>query len=311
MSNGNINDAPKPAHSEWLEFAGGFGSIEEDRRQFLDPPTIVPTGFGELDRRYLNAGMVPGVYTVMAEPGAGKSALAIQVALSVAKAGGRVLYLSAEMERSQCVARAASNLAFAEGPGSNTFRWSDWERMGRSESGRVVGLAALERLHERCPGLVFADRWGLDGESGGTVEDAGAVAARAKALGMDLLVVDYLQALEPPAEYEGDTFGAITSVTKVLTGLARRLRVPVLLISSMGRAARKLDAGETIGGGYGSSRIEYDATAQFALEKTGESADGCPVVALHITKNRRGPLTPKREGIRLVFDAEHNRLSEF
>ena len=290
--------------NDWTRFAARFGTPKGDVEAFLNPPDTIPTGLHELDREYLNGGMVPGVYTVMAEPGTGKSALALQVAMNVAGQGGRVLYLTAELTRNECVARAASSLSATEGSDVPAFSWSDWERMGRNEEGRKHGQDAIRQLHTICPGIVFADTLGI-----GDADAIDAVAEEAKAAGMQLLVVDYLQAIDPPHVEGATQFEGITSVCKLFTALAKELQVPVLLISSMGRAAQA-SGPDTVGGGYGTSRIEYDAQAQMRLTKTAETFEGGRVVKLHVTKNRRGPITPGK-GIELAFDGAHNRFTDF
>ena len=65
-----------------------------------------PTGIGELDR-VLSGGLVPGSVTLLGgEPGVGKSTLLTQVAATMANAGGRVLYVSAEESSQQVRLRA-------------------------------------------------------------------------------------------------------------------------------------------------------------------------------------------------------------
>jgi DNA repair protein RadA/Sms len=65
-----------------------------------------PTGISELDR-VLAGGLVPGSVTLLGgEPGVGKSTLLTQVAASMANAGGRVLFVSAEESRQQVRLRA-------------------------------------------------------------------------------------------------------------------------------------------------------------------------------------------------------------
>jgi DNA repair protein RadA/Sms len=65
-----------------------------------------PTGIAELDR-VLAGGLVPGSVTLLGgEPGVGKSTLLTQVAATMANAGGRVLYVSAEESSQQVRLRA-------------------------------------------------------------------------------------------------------------------------------------------------------------------------------------------------------------
>lgn len=290
--------------NDWAKLAARFGTAKGDEAEFLNPPDTIPTGLHELDRHYLNGGMVPGVYTIMAEPGTGKSALTLQVAMNVASHGGRVLYLTAELTRNECVARAASSLSATPGSRVPAFSWSDWESMGRDEEGRKQGIEAIKQLHRVCPGLVFADTLGI-----GDADNIDAIAQDAKDAGLQLLVVDYLQAIEPPRVEGATQFEGIASVCKLFTALAKELRIPVLLISSMGRAAQA-SGPDTVGGGYGTSRIEYDAQAQMRLTKTAKTFEGGRVVKLNVTKNRRGPITPGK-GIELSFDGAHNRVTDW
>ncbi|MGB8020216.1 MAG: DNA repair protein RadA [Candidatus Nanopelagicales bacterium] len=65
-----------------------------------------PTGVAEVDR-VLGGGIVPGGVVLLAgEPGVGKSTLLLQVVASVARAGGRALYLTGEESVEQVRARA-------------------------------------------------------------------------------------------------------------------------------------------------------------------------------------------------------------
>jgi DNA repair protein RadA/Sms len=65
-----------------------------------------PTGVAELDR-VLSGGLVPGSVTVLGgEPGIGKSTLLTQVGGTMARAGARVLYVSAEESNQQVRLRA-------------------------------------------------------------------------------------------------------------------------------------------------------------------------------------------------------------
>lgn len=297
--------------NDWQEFAETFGTGEEDKREFLNPPKLTPTGIAKLDEQFLNGGMAPGVYVLMAEPGAGKSATAIQVAVNVAARGGKVLYVTAEMTRQQCIARAASSLS-AEGDRKGAFRWGDWERMGADAKGRKTGLAAMKHLRERCPGLVFADLKDVGDE--GSAEDVAAVAEEGAGAGLDLLVVDYLQWLQSPTYPDGrpvyqDELSCIKGSSRTLCDAAKSLRIPVITVSTMGRAARRSKDAD-LAGAYGSSGIEYDATGVWQLMRggEGEDADGARELEFHVVKNRRGPIHAKGDYLTLWHDGAHNRV---
>lgn len=314
MDNLNTNDN----FNDWQNFAETFGTPEEDEAEFLNPPKLTPTGISKLDNDFLNGGMAPGVYVLMAEPGAGKSATAIQIAVNVAESGGKVLFVTAEMTRQQCIARAASSLSAEGGDGKGAFRYSDWERMGADAKGRKTGAAAMKLLRERCPGLVFADLErvrDLTDDGDGSAEDVAAVAEDAAAYGLDLLVVDYLQWLQSPTGPDGrpvyqEELACIKATSRTLCDAAKGLRIPVIAVSTMGRAAqRSKDA--VLSGAYGSSGIEYDATGvwQLMCGGEGEDANGAKELEFHVVKNRRGPKHRRGDWLTLWHDGAHNRVT--
>ncbi|MEM7275747.1 MAG: DNA repair protein RadA [Actinomycetota bacterium] len=74
-------------------------------RSYLALP--FPIGVDEIDR-VLGGGLTPGSVSLLAgEPGVGKSTLTLQIAVSVASAGGSVLVVAGEEAASQVAARAA------------------------------------------------------------------------------------------------------------------------------------------------------------------------------------------------------------
>ena len=73
-----------------------------------------PSGIGEFDR-VLGGGIVPGAAILLSgEPGVGKSTLLLEVASRAARAGTRVLYVSAEESASQVRLRAERTGALAD-----------------------------------------------------------------------------------------------------------------------------------------------------------------------------------------------------
>lgn len=72
----------------------------------LDSGQRLSTGIGEVDR-VLGGGLVKGSYILLGgDPGIGKSTLVMQIAGSVARRGGQVLYISAEESVQQTALRA-------------------------------------------------------------------------------------------------------------------------------------------------------------------------------------------------------------
>ncbi len=286
------------ASLDWGMWAMQFGNVERDVMAYRDPPPVTPTGFDALDA-VLGGGLVPGIHVLMGQPGAGKSALALDMALRVALGRGRVLYVSAEMDRMQCLARLCSNLTAQGADGLEPVRWGRWESMGRMcpKGGEDAGTAALRALARLAPGLAVAD-----GGAAVTAPGLASVTKAAAQAGADLIVVDYLQRIGwPPGTGPEDAYQAISKASESLAKTAKAARVPMLVLSSMNRASMK-DGKPTLSGGRGSASIEYDAVTVMQLMAEGDTGgDGLRPVALHVLKNRRGRVTGDSP-LHLVFD---------
>ena len=115
-----------PACLAWNTLVEEREPVRVDPSSTVDPPLPITqvdprqwhprsTGVDELDR-VLDGGLVDGSVTLVGgEPGIGKSTLLLQVAASVARAGGRCLYLSGEESAAQVQGRAARVDALVDG----------------------------------------------------------------------------------------------------------------------------------------------------------------------------------------------------
>lgn len=309
-------------NAAWLDATRRFGTTERDILDFLDPPPLVPTGMGGVDA-VLSGGMAPGTHVLMARPGAGKSALALHVALNVARAGGRVLFASCEMTRQQCLARLCAELANTTG-GMAGFYWSGWEQMGAQAkremaqwrfpdddarleyASRFSAVQALWQLRAKAPGLVVSDGPGI-GDATELCETVGALSAR----GLGLVVVDYLQRLRPPKDVAGaKEHERVGRMMSDLTLSAKVARVPILVISSMGRESQRSDTPD-MSGARGSGEVEYDATTVMLLRRRrGDPDGGVRSLELHVMKNRRGPVTEEERPLLLRWDVRRNVFEE-
>ncbi|OFK23305.1 DnaB-like helicase C-terminal domain-containing protein [Olsenella sp. HMSC062G07] len=307
---------------DWAAFRDSYGTGEDFlRRCYLNAPVPVRTGVPPLDA-VLSGGLRPGVHVLGGEPGAGKSALALQVALMAAQRGNRSLYVSLEMDWAQCRSRCLALLSM-EADGLAPFRWAEVPAMGRKlakamrEGRERCGdescvrdilradpvAAANEFMAQQCAGLTIADADGLH-DTGKLTE----AAWEARDAGMGLMVVDYLQQLD--YQGTGTEYDRVSAVSKALSRLAHSLGVPLLVLASMNRMSAAKDAPD-MHGFRGSGGIEYDAETAMVLRKSdhdGHSADGVRLVELHVVKNRHGR---QAEGspIGLFFDGAHNRFT--
>lgn len=208
----------------------------------------ITMGFRGLDRRF--GGFEPGnLYILGARPAMGKSALAQQIALRVARTGAPVLFLSLEMSDVQAGQRALALLSGValEVIRNGGFTGGEWmvEKV----------WAAQSRLEELPISLV--DQPGMT---------LGEIRLRAKAAirrwgRLGLLIVDHLHIMgKPPlAAKHGDT-QAISENSAGLKHIAKELGVPVLALAQLSRATEgREDKRPTLADLRQSGSIEQDA----------------------------------------------------
>lgn len=299
---------------EWAAFAAGLGGTASDYAlgDFARESAPVATGIPGLDR-VLGGGLRPGVTVIGGEPGAGKSALGLQVALNVALRGERAVYVSLEMDRGQCWRRLAScyaSMRADEGKPVAVVRWADgWRYATGAMTAAGGGNAfkdALRNVTRDAPGVAVAGaEYGDAGELAGMLR-------RAFSLGAALAVVDYLQLVR--AGGEGATeYQAVTAASREITRLASECGAPVVALSSLARAqGARAQGAPDMHGFRGSGGIEYDATAAIVMRRTAEvgaTAPRAPIVELHVLKDREGEITQPDAPVRVQMDGAHSRCA--
>jgi replicative DNA helicase len=194
----------------------------------------VSTGLIDLDQKL--GGLHPSDLLILAgRPSMGKTALATNIAFNVAKHyawepqpdgtkktvnGGVVAFFSLEMSAEQLAMRL---LAEASGVSSDRLRKGEIEA---SEFGRVRD-AAMEI--QESP--LFIDATG-----GLSISKLTARARRLKrSVGLDLIVVDYLQLLTADTGRGDNRVQEVSAITQGLKALAKELSVPVLALSQLSR----------------------------------------------------------------------------
>ena len=236
--------------------------------------TGVSTGIGTLD--YFTRGLHPSnLIVVGGRPGEGKSALALQIALHVAKEAP-VAFFSMEMNREEVMTRALAQVARVDHHMMMQGKLSELEQRLVAEARDTV---------EQLP-IAFDDSASLSPFQ---------IRSRAKTMqtrrGLGLVVVDYLQLLQRP-RHAHSREEAVADNTWALKVLAGELKVPVMALSQLNRSSAKDGSRPTLTDLRESGAVEQHANVVLLIYKPA-SPDGAvaaaPPVELIIAKQRNGP----------------------
>lgn len=215
---------------------------------------------------------------VAARPGMGKTSLALNVALNVAKGEGKtVAVFSLEMSREQLAMRLLSSEALVENNRLRTgvLRETDWEKIASAAT-------VLNRLDIR-----------IDDNPLLTVADMNAKCRRLDDLA--LVVVDYLQLMNSAG---GNTRSGenrqqvISDMSRMLKIMAKELNVPVICLSQLSRANEKReDKRPMLSDLRDSGAIEQDADIVMFLYRDdyyNEDSEKHNIAECIVAKNRHG-----------------------
>lgn len=258
------------------------------------------TGFDRLNA--LTQGFTPGQLIILAaRPGAGKSAMALNLATNIATLNGiDVAIFALEMPSDELVQRLiACDASISLGNiKSGDLDRNAWLRFNTS-------ISKLSNI-----GLYFDDS-----------PDKTISVIRAKCRNkkvekgskLGLIVIDYLQLMEDP-----QSKSAVEKVTKITRGLklmARELQVPVIALSQLSRDIEKQNAASKAQDATKQARepvlsdlrdsgsIEQDADIVMFIHRKNLKA---PDSKLIIAKNRAGAIG----SINMLFTGEHQRFRE-
>lgn len=252
-----------------------FGvALEEALKDALEQPFGLSTGLGALDLA-LN-GLVPGnLLIVGGRPGQGKTSLALGMATHQAlHLGLRVDLFSLEMTRAELALRQLCALAdiSATSLKRRELDEADWKR--------------LEKVAKRMESLPLR------------VDDSGALTvaeliARARSGDARAIYVDYAQLLRAEGFRPDDKIGSTAYISRSMKGLAKAMKVPVVLLSQLRRpdskAASKRPSMFEL---KESSALEQDADAVLLLWRREVEEPEDPTLVgraeLLLEKNRHG-----------------------
>ncbi len=259
--------------------------------------TGLASGYPGLDNE--TAGLQPSELIILAaRPSMGKTALALNIAENVAlRLREPVAVFSLEMSKESLLLRLLASEARVD---AHKFRTG---HMGRDDWGKITG--ALTNLAE-------APLW-IDDSASSTVMEIGAKARRLKRdRGLSLLVVDYLQLVVPTHTGRGtNRQEEVSSISRGLKGLAKELKVPVLVLSQLTRAPERDERKPQLSDLRESGAIEQDADVVLFINRPNFYKPDMPEqdrakAELIIAKQRNGPTGT----MNFVFLARHTRFEE-
>ena len=254
-----------------------YNKIAENSANSAGIPGL-ETGLPDLDKRIL--GLNGGdLVLVASRPGMGKTSIALNIALHVAKtAKMTVAIFSLEMAREQLAIRLLSNQSLIDSQKLLTGRLStaEWERLGEAAS--VVSDTHI--LIDDNPTL--------------SVADMNSQCRRLDKLG--LVVIDYLQLMQSAGNgrgYSGESrTQAVSDMSRMLKIMAKELNVPVICLSQLSRANEsRQDKRPMLSDLRESGAIEQDADVVIGLYREGYYNRECEnpnAAEAIILKNRHG-----------------------
>lgn len=261
------------------ELVGRMMANVEDRMMNPDNTVGVGTGFRDLDDT-TSGGLRKGkLYILAARPGMGKTSMLLTAALNAAKLGARVAIASQEMGRDEIV-----------------------ERIAAVETGINLQKIDMGRLSDH-EWRLFVDACGRIGKLAIEVDDANRLtpnALRGKCarwqaeMGLDLLIVDYLQILSG-----GGVFGPKERTAEVgyfareMKQIAREFHIPVYCAAQLNREPEsRQDKRPTLSDLRESGEIEQEAdVVEFIYRDVvyNPQTDVPSLAEIIVAKHRNGP----------------------
>jgi replicative DNA helicase len=282
----------------WITAKQAAGqAIERLERMFHQGGGMVgvSTGWKDLDDK--TRGLEPGTLTILAaRPSMGKTTAAVQMAQHVAEASDKpVALFSLEMSAESLAMRLLSSLGRVDHDKLRSATLDedngDWQRITPAAK-----RMSVINLH-------------IDDQSGLSVTE---IMARAKRLhrqhgGLSLIAIDYLGLIALPGKVENQNLG-ISKITVALKGLAKSLKVPVVLLSQLNREVEKRPNKRPMMSDLrDSGSIEQDADLIVFIyrdEVYKPDSKDKGVAEFIIAKHRNGPTGT----VRLAFDGKHCRF---
>ena len=256
---------------------GVFDRLDELSRSGNAFPGL-STGLHDLDRK-INGLNKSDLLLIAARPGMGKTSLALNIALSVAKESAKtVAFFSLEMSREQLAMRLLSNESFVDNQKLLTGQLSeeDWTKI-------AIASSALSQTDIR-----------VDDNPSISVAEMNAKCRRLPNLG--LVLIDYLQLMTSAGTGQtsnnANRVQVVSDISRALKIMAKELNVPVICLSQLSRANEsRTDKRPMLSDLRESGAIEQDADEVLFIYRDdyyNPNSEEKNVAEFIVAKNRHG-----------------------
>ena len=253
-------------------------SVYEQLAERAHSDSAIPglsTGLRDLDSK-INGLNKSDLLLIAARPGMGKTSIALNIALSVAKKSKKaVVIFSLEMSREQLASRLLSNESFVDSQLLLTGKLSEeeWGKLGLA----AYALSQTDILVDDNPSI--------------TVTEMNAKCRRVDNLG--LIIIDYLQLMTSATGKVSDNrVTAVGEISRALKIMAKELNVPVICLSQLNRANEsRADKRPMLSDLRESGSIEQDADEVLFLYRDdyyNPDSEEKNVAECIVAKNRHG-----------------------
>lgn len=219
---------------------------------------------------------------IAARPSVGKTAFAIQIAKNQAKKGKKVAIFSLEMDDSEQYERlvsAESGIDLTRLQKAKAYLGDEEERFNKGNE----KLSELN-IYLACGSYTVAEINNL-----------------VKHQDFDMIIIDYLQLIEPDKRYKGNRTAEVGEISRALKKMAMQLDTRIIALSQLNRASEgKKNKEPDMSELRESGSLEQDASIILMLWNLNDD-DNCIYKGMKVAKCRQG----KKGKIGMKFDGDH------
>ncbi|MCQ2183808.1 MAG: replicative DNA helicase [Bacteroidales bacterium] len=271
----------------------------EDRQKSSNGLSGVPSGFPTLDGITMGW-QASDLIILAARPGVGKTSFAINMAVHAAKMNYPVAIFSLEMSTVQLANRmilSETGLESGKMKGRLKMTQADWTNI----NDKIRALSNAPLYLDDTPSLPV-------------MELRSKVKKLVKQYGVRLVIVDYLQLMQGPAELRGMREQEVSAISRLLKATAKEHNVPIIALSQLSRKTVERAGSMSrpqLSDLRESGAIEQDADMVLFIHRPDYLGVAGPddkpgTTQLIIAKNRNGEITD----IPLHFEASCTQFSE-